>query len=245
MKQFGLIGYPLSHSFSQKYFTEKFHREQLFDCGFDLFPLADISEIITVLHSNPNLIGLAVTIPYKEKVLPFLTSIDETAQAIDAVNCIRIVGEERIGFNTDVVGFERSFVSLLMPHHNKALVLGSGGAAKAVLFVLKKLGIPFINVSRSPQADSKQMSYSNLHPSIIREHTIIINTTPLGMSPFVDEAPAIPYDGIGSQHYLFDLIYNPKETKFLREGSSRGAIVRNGMEMLEIQAEENWKIWNS
>jgi shikimate dehydrogenase len=132
-----------------------------------------------------------------------------------------------------------------MPHHNKALVLGSGGAAKAVLFVLKKLGIPFINVSRSPQADSKQMSYSNLHPSIIREHTIIINTTPLGMSPFVDEAPAIPYDGIGSQHYLFDLIYNPKETKFLREGSSRGAIVRNGMEMLEIQAEENWKIWNS
>lgn len=245
MRQFGLIGYPLSHSFSQMYFTDKFQRENLLDCTFEVFPLSHVSEIRNLYLYHPQLKGLAVTIPYKEQVLPYLSCIDEIAELVNAVNCIKISGQERKGFNTDVIGFERSFLPLLKPHHTKALVLGNGGAAKAVFFVLNKLGIPFINVSRFNQNQSGQINYSGLHQSLIEEYTIIINATPVGMFPSVDEAPPIPYDGIGSQHFLFDLIYNPEQTKFLEEGKSRGAIVKNGMDMLKIQAEENWKIWNS
>ena len=244
MRLFGLIGFPLGHSFSKKYFEEKFLTEDEHDCKFELFPLEDIVEA-EYLFKNTNLHGLAVTIPYKETVIPFLTNTTTAAKEIGAVNCIKINDKNRIGYNTDVVGFEKSFTPLLKPHHSKALVLGTGGASKAVQFVLKKLNIDFALVSRNSNAEKNIISYNEIDERMMEDYSIIINCTPLGMSPNEEELPNIPYQFITPNHLLYDLIYKPAKTMFLKEGEKRGATIKNGFEMLVLQAEENWKIWTT
>ncbi|HEX6334846.1 MAG TPA: shikimate dehydrogenase [Flavisolibacter sp.] len=241
MKRFGLIGYPLTHSFSKKYFEEKFLREGITGCSYDLFPLKSIEEL-SALRRLPGLCGLNVTIPYKKEVLRFLDDKRELPLGLQACNCIRIRDGRMEGFNTDWIGFRNSIAPLLQPHHTKALVLGSGGAAAAVNYALDSLGIPHTTVSRNPGPGA--LSYKQLDDHTLSEHTVIINTTPLGMSPQQAQCPPIPYEFIGRQHVLFDLVYNPEKTLFLQEGEKRGAAIRNGYEMLVLQAEENWRIWN-
>lgn len=242
MKRFGLIGYPLGHSFSKKYFTEKFEREQLHDHAYELFPLQSIHELPGLVSSHPDLIGLNVTIPYKQAVLPYLDAT-RLPPDLPASNCIKIEDGKLTGFNTDVIGFEKTFVPHLKPHHTRALVLGNGGATAAVLHVLNKFGIEYNVVSRKLHRGST-LTYDGLSSELIAEHTVIINTTPLGTFPEVDRCPDIPYESITSRHYLYDLIYNPAKTLFLLQGEKRGARIVNGYDMLEIQAEESWKIWN-
>ena len=243
MRLFGLIGFPLGHSFSKKYFEEKFKHENLNDCAFELFPLKEIAAV-EKLFQNKSLQGLAVTIPYKEKIIPFLTEVDAAATEIGAVNCIKIINEERIGYNTDVIGFEKSLIPILKPHHTKALILGTGGASKAVQFVLKKLGIDFLLVSRNRITEKNIISYSDIDEKLMGQYSIIINCTPLGMSPQESQFPNLPYKFITEKHLLYDLIYKPEKTLFLAEGELHGATIKNGFEMLVIQAEANWKIWN-
>lgn len=242
MKLFGLIGYPLSHSFSKKYFTEKFEKEGISDCRYELFSIAAILELKNVLDQHPELLGLNVTIPYKQQVLSFLDETDDVVGKIKACNCIRIKEGKLKGYNTDVTGFERALKEKLQPQHTSALILGTGGAAKAVEFVLQKLGIRFKYVSRKPTAYN--YSYEMLTPAIIADHLLIINTTPLGMYPAVNEAPPVPYEALTPVHYLFDVVYNPEKTLFLQKGEERGVAIKNGYEMLAIQAEESWRIWN-
>lgn len=243
MRTYGLIGHPLSHSFSKRYFTEKFEREHIPGCRYELYPLPDIRELPGLLEREPGLCGLNVTIPYKQQVIPYLHAMDEVVRGTGACNCIRIEEGRLYGYNTDVTGFERSLVTALRPTHDKALVLGTGGAAKAVHYVLKKLNIPFREVSRNAMRDV--LSYAQLDAAIVGSHRLIINTTPLGMYPDVDVCPDLPYDAIGAGHYLYDLVYNPNRTLFLKKGEERGATVANGAEMLVIQAEESWRIWNA
>jgi shikimate dehydrogenase len=242
MKVFGLIGYPLSHSFSKGFFAEKFQKEGINDCIYENFSLEDISQFPALLEQQPDLRGLNVTIPYKEAVLPWLDELSPAAEQIKAVNCIQFHEGIRIGFNTDVMGFKRSLQPLLKPHHTNALVLGTGGAAKAVMFVLQELNIPYTVVSR--RAHDGVITYNMLDKDIIAAHTIIINTSPLGMYPQVDAAPPIPYELITKHHLLYDLIYNPSETLFLKQGAAKGAAIKNGHEMLVLQAEASWDIWN-
>ena len=241
MRKFGLIGYPLSHSFSQKYFTEKFQQLGITDCRYELYPIEDIAGVKALLQ-DPELCGLNVTIPYKQSVMPYLGGMSPVVQEIGACNCIRIEKGVTTGYNTDVVGFEESLVRKLQPYHNRALILGTGGASKAVAYVLRKLGISYYMVSREPGAG--RLSYEQIDEEMIYSHTLIINTTPLGMYPKVDICPPLPYEAIGAQHYLFDLVYNPARTLFLQNGEQRGAAVENGYDMLIGQAEESWRIWN-
>jgi shikimate dehydrogenase len=242
MRLFGLIGYPLSHSFSQVFFTEKFEKEDIKDCRYLNFPIASIEELRSVINENPGLEGLNVTIPYKEQVLPYLDELSETVKEIGACNCIKIRQGKLYGFNTDVPGFEASFVKELKPHHKQALVLGTGGASKAVQYVLTKLAIPFKVVSRNPI--NNEINYNSITADNIGDYPVIINTTPLGMQPVVHQSPSLPYSAISNKHYLFDLIYNPAKTVFLESGEKYGAVIKNGFEMLVNQAEESWKIWN-
>jgi len=242
MRLYGLIGYPLSHSFSKKYFTEKFEREGIPGCCYELFPLERITDLTKVLQREAELCGLNVTIPYKQQIIPFLTSMDQVVRNTGACNCIRIRDGRLEGFNTDVTGFERSLLTSLTPSHDRALVLGTGGAAKAVQYVLRKLDIPFLSIGRTAAPDV--LDYGNLTPELVGSHRLIINTTPLGMYPKLDECPDIPYQAIGSGHYLYDLVYNPEKTLFLAKGEERGAVIANGGDMLRIQAEESWRIWN-
>jgi len=244
MKLYGLIGNPLGHSFSKKYFTEKFEKEQLKDCSFELYPLKQIQDLTKLLKDIIDLHGLAVTIPYKESVIPFLDSIDKEASIIGAVNCIQITAGTLTGYNTDLIGFEKSLLPLLKPHHTKALVLGSGGSSKAVQYVLRKLGIGFLVVTRNEDPAEGFIQYNSIDQNLVEQSTLIINCSPVGMYPRIDEKPAIPYRYLSNKHLLFDLIYRPEQTKFLEEGLKMGATVKNGYEMLVIQAEENWKIWN-
>ena len=244
MKRYGLIGYPLSHSFSQRYFTEKFEREGIAGCTYSNFSLATINELPAVL-ADPELRGLNVTIPYKQQVLPFLTAMSPVVESIGACNCIRIDGGVRTGHNTDVVGFERSLVRKLGAHHQQALVLGTGGASKAVEWVLDQLGIVYRLVSRSPRPDTGDLGYDDLDAGLVACYTLIVNTTPVGMYPKVDDCPPLPYEAVGPRHYLYDLVYNPERTLFLQRGAARGAVVENGHEMLVLQAEESWRIWNA
>ena len=244
MRQFGLIGYSLSHSFSKKYFDEKFVREGITDALFENFSLDSIT-LLNEVMKNKNLLGLAVTIPYKREVIPFLNEVTDAVNLMNACNCIKIQKGWMVGYNTDVVGFELSFVKHLQPQHKNALILGTGGAASAVEFVLQKLGIPYRFVSRKKDDNGQSLTYDQLNETILNEYQVIINCSPLGTYPKVDEAPAIPYDHITSQHYLFDLVYNPAVTKFLRIGIEKGAVIQNGYEMLVLQAEANWKIWNA
>lgn len=246
MKQFGLIGYPLTHSFSEKYFQEKFRKEKINDCSYKLFPLKQIDQFPQLIKEYPSLIGLNVTVPYKESVIKFLDQLDEVAREIGAVNCIKIIraanGTQLVGYNTDVFGFENSLKPHLKPYHQKALILGTGGSAKAIAYVLNKLGIDFLFVSRNPN-DISTISYDDLSKSYIEDHLLIINTTPLGMYPETQYFPKIPYVYIEKQHLLFDLIYNPEQTQFLQKGKLHGANILNGLEMLYLQAEKSFGIW--
>ncbi len=244
MRTFGIIGFPLTHSFSKQYFTEKIEREKVADTVFQAFPLQSIDAFPALLSDNPSLQGIAVTIPYKEKVLNYVTHLSEEVKQIGAANCIRIQGNQLTAYNTDIVGFERSFSKQLKPNHNKALVLGTGGASKAVQFVLNKLGIDFLIVSRNIQAAENGIRYRDITGDMIRNYSIIINCTPLGMSPDEDTCPDLPYSALTAEHYLYDLVYKPAKTLFLQKGEEQGAAIENGYEMLIIQAEENWRHWN-
>ncbi len=243
MRQFGLIGYPLSHSFSKKYFTTKFEKDGYPGCHYENYPITSIDALPALLADTPQLEGINVTIPYKEKVIPFLSGATAVVADIKACNCIQVKDGQLYGHNTDVTGFELSLKERLGAHHRQALILGTGGAAKAVEFVLKKLGIQYRYVSRKAGNDS--LTYEAVTPELLAAHTLVINTTPLGMYPSTETLPPLPYKALGSQHYLFDLVYNPPSTLFLQLGEAQGAVTKNGQDMLVIQAEESWKIWNS
>ncbi|WP_285009998.1 shikimate dehydrogenase family protein [Pedobacter faecalis] len=246
MRKFGLIGFPLSHSFSKKFFTEKFQKEQIAGCSYELYPIREIGMLPALLAENTTLEGINVTIPYKLDVMPFLTEVDEAALEIGAVNCISV---DRCadalflkGYNTDAYGFEQSLLPLLEHHHRKALIFGDGGAAKAVKYVLKKLKIPFLVVSR--RLSDKTIPYEQLNPVLLAEYTVLINTTPLGMSPDYETYPLFPYEALTPEHLAYDLVYNPEETTFLRKVRERSGKTKNGLEMLYLQAERSWHIWN-
>ncbi len=243
MRLFGLIGYPLGHSFSKKYFTEKFEKESISDCKYELFPITDISQLDHLIQTQPDLVGLNVTIPYKQSVLSYLSSTENLPAGLDACNCIRIEKGKLTGYNTDVVGFEKSFLENIQLHHDNALVLGNGGSSAAVAYVLKKNKIHFQVVSRKLHTGS-HLTYSDLSPEIMKKFKVIVNTTPLGTYPKTEECPDIPYECITNEHYLFDLVYNPAKTLFLQKGEERGATIKNGYDMLVYQAEEGWRIWN-
>lgn len=241
-KIYGLIGYPLSHSFSKKYFTDKFQKENIPDCRYELFPIADIAAFPELIRTQSSLCGLNVTIPYKESILPFLNYPNQVVKEIGACNCIKIINGKLYGYNTDVIGFENMLLPYLKPMHQKALILGTGGAAKAVAWVLQQLKIAFQYVSRKA---NQQLTYEQLDEKIIAEHLLIINTTPLGMSPNIHDCPPIPMQFVNENHLCVDLIYNPAKTLFLEQAEKNGASILNGHEMLIIQAEESWKIWNT
>jgi shikimate dehydrogenase len=240
MQRYGLIGFPLKNSFSANYFNQKF-AEQGLDAVYQNFALESIDRLPELIKKNTALNGLNVTIPYKQLVIPFLNHLDVVAEQIGAVNTIKFTRNELIGYNTDVFGFEKSILPLLKPWHQSALVLGTGGASKAVNYVLSKLGIKHTLVTRKI---NEGLLYEELDKSFIRSHQIIINCTPLGMFPLVDDYPPIPYDYITNLHLVYDLIYLPEETLFLKQAREKGAITKNGLEMLTLQAEKAWQIWN-
>ncbi len=242
MNIFGLIGHPLTHSFSKQYFDKKFEQEKIYDAQFKLFDFEKIDLIKELILLDKSIKGLAITIPYKKQILPFLFSENEYVKQSKACNCIKIIDGKLIGFNTDIIGFEKSLIEDLKPFHQRALVLGNGGAAAAIKFVLDKLQIQFTCVSRKKSDGS--FTFDELNKEIIITHQIIINTTPVGTFPNSDECPNIPYQFITAQHYLFDLVYNPAQTLFMKKGLEQKAFVKNGYQMLCLQAEENWKIWN-
>lgn len=261
MKQYGLIGYPLSHSFSKKFFSDKFEKEHIEGCRYDLYPIEKISEFPALLKKHANLCGINVTIPYKQDILKYLDWIDSDAKKIGAVNCIRIRAESPVeaafsgelgvkghdfwleGFNTDLYGFQTSLKSLLTDKQDHALVLGDGGAAQAIKCALENLGVEYQLVTRKKQDDS--ILYTELKPHHIKQNLLIVNTTPLGMSPKIDEYPPIPYEELTADHLLYDLVYNPEKTVFLQKGEEHGAMIKNGLEMLILQAEKSWEIWNA
>lgn len=244
MKVFGLIGYPLGHSFSKQYFTEKFAGEGITNCSFEAFPIPSINEFPALLQSNPELKGLSVTIPYKEQVLQFADELSEEVKAIGATNSIKIINGKLIAYNTDIVGFEKSFLKSLQPYHTKALVLGTGGASKAVQYVLRKLSIDYLIVTRNYDQQPGHITYADIDASLMKEYSVIINCTPVGMYPNENVAPHIPYDQLNASHYLYDLVYKPAKTLFLQQGEKMGAVIENGYDMLLLQAEESWRIWN-
>lgn len=245
MDKYGLIGYPLGHSFSVNYFNEKFEDEHI-DATYENFEIKSIEELPEILDSNPNLRGLNVTIPYKEKVIGYLDSLSEEARQIGAVNVIRVThkGSKIIlkGFNSDVIGFTRSLEPLLERFHKKALILGTGGASKAIAYGLKTLGLDYLKVSRSDKPGTIQ--YKDVTPELIREYNVIVNCTPCGMYPHDNECPQLPYEAMDSHTLLYDLIYNPDVTLFLKKGKAQGATVKNGLEMLLLQAFASWEMWN-
>lgn len=244
-KTYGLIGKKLGHSFSKKYFTEKFEKENILKSNYELFELEDISKFPTLISTKLDLKGLNVTIPYKQEVIPYLSGLSDIAKRIGAVNVIKLERNGKLtGHNSDYNGFMDSLLSFLDGKHNiKALVLGTGGASKAVCVALEDLEIEFSTVSRTK--GKAEFTYSEINPQLIKSNQLIINTTPLGMTPEVDEAPSLPYKSISENHFLFDLVYNPTETKFMKLGAEQGAKVKNGLEMLHLQAEQAWQIWNS
>ena len=245
-RKFGLIGFPLSHSFSRKFFTEKFAKEGI-DAEYFNFEIENIAELQHLISAHPELEGLNVTIPYKEQVIAYLDYTDETAARIQAVNTVKIDRSDRHlslhGYNTDIYGFQKSINPLLQNYHRKALVLGTGGASKAVMKALENLKIDAILVSRNPE-DLDELSYNDLDEDVMASYKIIINTTPIGTYPNVEGCPAIPFEWVTPKHLLFDLVYNPEITEFLKQGKMRGAQIKNGLEMLHLQALAAWEIWN-
>ena len=247
MEAYGLVGHPLGHSFSAGYFAEKFAREGI-DATYTNFDIPDIAQLKTLIAENANLRGVNVTIPHKQAVIPLLDELSAEAQEIGAVNVVRIKHEadgtiRTKGYNSDVIGFVDSLRPLLQSHHRRALVLGSGGASKAVVYGLKKLGITPLYVSRTKRDDA--LAYEELTPEVLAAHHVIINCSPVGMYPHVDEAPRLPYHLLTPQHLCYDLVYNPLETAFMRKASEQGAQVKNGLEMLHLQAEAAWNYWNA
>ncbi len=246
MKKYGLIGFPLGHSFSRNYFNNKFADEKI-DAEYVNFEIPSIQDFRRVIEENPNIYGLNVTIPYKQQVIPYLDELDADAEEIGAVNVIKFIREagqklKLVGYNSDVVGFMGSIKPLLKPHHREALILGTGGASKAIVYGLRKLGISSVFVSRTKKEG--MLTYDELTPEIMQEFTVIINCTPVGMFPHTDACPALPYECLTGKHLLFDLIYNPEETLFMKKGAAQGAITKNGLEMLLLQAIGAWSIWN-
>lgn len=244
LTQYGLIGYPLGHSFSKGYFDRKFTREGIQGCSYDNYPVSSIELFPQLIRDHPGLSGLNVTIPYKESVIQFLDSMGADAKQIGAVNCIRIRSGKLTGYNTDYLGFQESLSGILQPWHQKALILGTGGSSRAVAYALRKHKIDFLFVSRRKQ-HQKIVTYDDLRSSMMDQYLLLINTTPVGMFPDLHSFPDIPYDQVTPRHLLYDLIYNPEQTVFLQKGASRGATIKNGQQMLEFQAEASWKIWNA
>ena len=246
MKKFGLIGYPLGHSFSKNFFNEKFQSENI-DAEYVNFEIPSIGEFPKVIAENTNLQGLNVTIPYKQQVIPYLDELNDAAREIGAVNVIKIVRPDKgktrlVGYNSDVMGFMQSIEPLLESHHRKALILGTGGASKAVNYGLRQLGLEVKHVTRHTKEG--MLTYDDLSPEVMKEYTVIVNCSPVGMFPHVDECPQIPYELLTPSHLLYDLIYNPDVTLFMKKGSEGGAVVKNGLEMLLLQAFGAWEIWN-
>lgn len=240
MRKYGLIGYPLSHSFSPSYFAAKFEKYDITDARYDLYPLENASDLCKVLDQGVS--GLNVTIPHKESVIPLLDAVDDAALAVGAVNTIKVTDGKTTGYNTDVYGFEQSLLSTCVDGlPQKALILGTGGAAKAVKYVLDQHDLESLYVSRS----SGDILYDDVDEHVMREHLLVINTTPLGMYPKVDAMPDLPYEFVGKNHVFYDLVYNPEKTLFLTTGEQKGALIKNGKEMLELQADKAWEIWNS
>ncbi|MEQ8713313.1 MAG: shikimate dehydrogenase [Cyclobacteriaceae bacterium] len=245
MRRFGLIGKTLKHSFSKNYFTEKFSKEELTDCRYDLFELSTIDELSSLIQDTKGLEGFNVTIPYKQEVLPFISNLDHIAERVGAVNVVKLVGENLVGYNSDYYGFKTSVSRWLADEVNTALVLGTGGSSKAVLVALEDLEITYQKVSRSPKIDC--ITYGDIHenPDLLSDVQLVINTTPLGTFPNVDEMADLPAKAFHSGHYVFDLVYNPSETRLMSAAREQGAKTKNGLEMLELQAEKSWEIWNS
>ena len=272
MDKYGIIGFPLGHSFSRGFFTEKFAREGI-DAQYLNFEIPDATMLLDVLRDNPELRGLNVTLPHKQAVIPLLDELSDEAREIGAVNVIKIerfdnftIGQladdkivkssnskivKLIGFNSDIIGFTESIKPLLQPHHKKALILGTGGASRAIRVGLSRLGIEWTYVSRKSNSDSSLftlhsslLNYSDLTPEVMKEYTVIVNCSPVGMFPKVDAAPAIPYELLTPKHLLFDCVYNPEDTLFMQKGRKQGATVKNGLEMLHLQAVASWKFWN-
>ncbi len=245
MKKYGILGYPLGHSFSPSYFNEKFQNEGI-DATYEKFELPAITDLQAVIDYTPELCGFNVTIPYKEKVMSYLDTVSPEARAIGAVNVVRVEHDgshiRLYGYNSDVIGFSRSIKPLLLPSHKKALILGTGGASKAVNYGLKQLGLETVLVSRYEKDNT--ITYAQVTPELLAEYTVIVNCTPSGMAPHFDECPQIPYEALTPRHLLYDLIYNPDETLFLKKGKAQGATTKNGLEMLLLQAEAGWEIWN-
>lgn len=244
MNLYGLIGFPLSHSFSKKYFTEKFQKENIPNSKYELFEIKDVEQIIEIIKNNPDLKGFNITIPHKENIIQYLDDIDPAAKEIGAVNVVKIIDGKLKGYNSDYYGFLQSLLTLIgKPSTIKALILGTGGAAKAVKAALNELNIPFKFVSR--KKDGNNFSYQELNETVLSDYKLIINTSPIGMYPNVDNCPEIPYHYLTSSHFLFDLVYNPEETTFMKKGIEKGAKTKNGLEMLHLQAEKAWEIWNA
>ena len=245
-RKFGLIGYPLSHSFSRKFFSDKFSAEGI-DAEYLNYEIQNIGVLPQIIAMDHDLQGLNVTIPYKEQVIKLLDKVDEAAAEIKAVNTIKIIRNENQvsleGYNTDIIGFRDSIKPLLQHYHHKALILGSGGASKAIIKVLTDLGIETIIVSRNPQYKG-EISYNDLDEDVLENYKVIVNTTPIGTYPKIEGSPAIPFEFINEQHLLYDLVYNPSLTEFLRQGQLKGAAIKNGLEMLHLQALASWEIWN-
>lgn len=248
MKLYGLLGYPLGHSFSAKYFAERFAKEGI-DATYKNFEFAEVADAVAYLLQQDDLQGFNVTIPHKQAIMPYLNGLSAEAEAIGAVNVVCVKRDadgtvKLLGCNSDVVGFSNSIQPLLRPKlHSKALVLGTGGASKAVMYGLRKLGVEPIYVSRTPKEG--QLTYNDLTPEVMRDYKVIVNCTPLGMYPKVDACPDIPYQYLTPDHLLYDLVYNPLETLFMKRGAAQGAVVKNGLEMLHLQAEAAWVDWNS
>ncbi len=248
MKIYGLIGYPLGHSFSAGYFADKFKNENIKDSVYRNFPIENISKLANIISDNHELIGLNVTIPYKEQVIQFLDEIDAEAKGVGAVNTLKILRNENSyklkGFNSDVYGFQTSLQPYLKNFHKKALILGTGGASKAIKFVLKKLNIEYISASIE-ELKENEIRYEVIDKKMIEDRLLIIHATPLGTFPNINSCPPIPYEFITPKHVLFDLVYNPEETLYLKKGKEKGATTINGLKMLHMQAEKSWEIWNS
>ena len=245
-RKFGLIGFPLSHSFSRKFFTEKFSKEDI-DAEYINFEIATIDELPHLINAHPDLEGFNVTIPYKEQVIPYLDYTDKAAARIQAVNTVKINRSAShillYGYNTDIYGFQESLKPLLQNYHHKALVLGTGGASKAVMKALENLKIDSILVSRNPE-EKGELSYTDLDEDVMDSYKIIVNATPIGTYPNIEGCPAIPFEWVTPKHLLVDLVYNPEFTEFLKQGKARGAQIKNGLEMLHLQALAAWEIWN-
>ncbi|WP_372775486.1 shikimate dehydrogenase [Mangrovibacterium sp.] len=249
MKTYGLIGYRLGYSFSKGFFTEKFEKENLKEHEYVNFELDKIDEFPSIFEKNDHIGGLNCTIPYKQQLIPFMDEIDAEAAKVGAINTVKIIhsetGTKLKGFNTDIYGFENSLKPMLGEKHKKALILGTGGASKAIKYILEKLGLSYVSATIEDEVKADEVRYEQIDEALLQECLVVINATPLGTSPNIDTCPNIPYEFLTPDHVLFDLVYNPEETLFMKKGKAQGATVKNGLEMLHLQAIKSWEIWNS